>query len=372
MKNTKATMKLQASHGSPEPHGSPGRWKNRPEGSNWGDFGADDQLGRPNLITAEQVLAGAREIRAGLSFSLSLPLDYPGDNKLNTRRHPPVLRPTSRDGMPYVNFPFARLDEHATDVVSDDQVLLSLQYSTQWDSLAHVGALFDADGDGNRKSVYYNGFRASTDIVGPVDYRADDQHSAHPCGGDHSHADALGIENLAVKGMQGRGVLVDLTAHFGRELRTVGYEDLMHVMQRDQVQVEPGDMLLIRTGFAEMVLEMQKHPDEKVLNSHCCALDGRDDRLLNWITDSGIAALAADNYAVERYPARPGNTPDYPLMPLHHHCLFKLGLPLGELWFMQELAEWLRANGRSRFMLTAPPLRLPGAMGSPVTPIATV
>jgi kynurenine formamidase len=110
-----------------------------------------------------------------------------------------------------------------------------------------------------------------------------------------------------------------------------------------------------------------------VLGSHCCALDGRDERLLQWLTDSGIAALAADNYAVERYPARAPATPgEHPLMPLHHHCLFKLGLPLGELWYLRDLATWLRANGRSHFMLTAPPLRLPGAMGSPVTPIATV
>ena len=107
------------------------RWKNKPAGSNWGDFGPDDQLGRPNLIGAEQVLKGAREIRAGLSFCLSLPLDFPGDSKLNVRRHPPVLRPTFKDGLPYVNFPFARNEAGATDVVSDDQVLLSLQYSTQ-------------------------------------------------------------------------------------------------------------------------------------------------------------------------------------------------------------------------------------------------
>jgi kynurenine formamidase len=116
---------------------------------------------------------------------------------------------------------------------------------------------------------------------------------------------------------------------------------------------------------------MNRHPDEAMLNSQCCALDGRDQRLLQWLTDSGIATLAADNYAVERYPARPAEG-RYPLMPLHHHCLFKLGLPLGELWYLRDLAAWLRANGRSHFMLTAPPLRLPGAMGSPVTPIATV
>jgi kynurenine formamidase len=351
--------------------GEPMRWKNRPEGSNWGEFGPDDQLGRPNLITSEQVLKGAREIRAGLSFCLSLPLDYPGDNKLNVRRHPPVLRPTFKDGFPYVNFPFARIQADATDVVSDDQVLLSLQYSTQWDSLAHVGARFDADGDGKAESVYYNGFKANADIVGPMEYRPDDAFAPHACGSEHSHADALGIENLAVKGMQGRGVLVDLTAHYGREHRTVGYDDLMFAIETDEVEIETGDMLLLRTGFAELILEMNRHPDEAVLDSHCCALDGRDERLLQWLTDSGIAALVADNYAVERYPARPVEG-SHPLLPLHHHCLFKLGLPLGELWYLRELAVWLRANGRSHFMLTAPPLRLPGAMGSPVTPIATV
>lgn len=349
------------------------RWKNRPPGSNWGEFGPDDQLGRPNMIGPEQVRRAAQEVRAGLSFALSLPLDYPGDNKLNVRRHPPVLRPTFRDGLPYVNFPFARHEPGASDVISDDQVLLSLQYSTQWDSLAHVGARFDADGDGIAESVYYNGFRADKDIVGPVAYRHEHGFEPHACGGENSHANFLGIENLAVKGMQGRGVLVDLVAHFGREYRTIGYEDLMSVMQADGIEVLPGDILVLRTGFSEMIMEMKGHPDEAALNSHCAALDGRDQQLLQWITDSGIAALAADNYAVERFPARPPEIEgEHALLPLHHHCLFKLGLPLGELWYLRELAEWLREHQRSYFMLTAPPLRLPGAMGSPVTPVATV
>jgi hypothetical protein len=45
---------------------------------------------------------------------------------------------------------------------------------------------------------------------------------------------------------------------------------------------------------------------------------------------------------------------------------------LGELWHLTPLAERLCANGRSRLLLTAPPLRLPGAVGSPASPIATV
>ena len=55
-------------------------------------------------------------------------------------------------------------------------------------------------------------------------------------------------------------------------------------------------------------------------------------------------------------------------LPLHEHCLFKLGIHLGEIWYLSELAGWLRAHGRNRFLLTAPPLRLPGAVGSPPAP----
>ena len=58
--------------------------------------------------------------------------------------------------------------------------------------------------------------------------------------------------------------------------------------------------------------------------------------------------------------------------PLHELCLFKLGIPLGEIWWLTDLANHLRARKRNRFLLTAPPLRLPGAVGSPVTPVATV
>jgi hypothetical protein len=70
------------------------RWTQRPPGSTWGDWGDDDELGRINLLTPEKVLQGVREVEAGVSFCLSLPLDYPGGTALNQRRHPPVLAPT--------------------------------------------------------------------------------------------------------------------------------------------------------------------------------------------------------------------------------------------------------------------------------------
>ena len=64
------------------------RWKQRPPGSNWGDFGPDDQQGRMNLITPAKVRQGVAEVHEGITFCLSLPLDFPGGNVLNPRRHP--------------------------------------------------------------------------------------------------------------------------------------------------------------------------------------------------------------------------------------------------------------------------------------------
>jgi kynurenine formamidase len=104
-------------------------------------------------------------------------------------------------------------------------------------------------------------------------------------------------------------------------------------------------------------------------------LDGHDQRLLEWIADSKLAAIAADNLAVERSSTLgidPRMDHRGPQLPLHEHCLVKLGIHLGELWYLTELAEWLRQNQRNRFFLTAPPLKMPGAVGSPVTPVATV
>src|SRR5690606_3834025 len=140
---------------------------------------------------------------------------------------------------------------------------------------------------------------------------------------------------------------------------------------KDGVEVEKGDILLIHTEFAQALLEMERNPDPELVHNMCTSLDGTDTKLHQWITDSGVAAIAADNYAVEAHPASLPNV-CCAVLPLHHHCMFKLGIPLGELWYLTELAQWLRAHNRNRFFLTAPPLRLPGAVGSPVTPIATV
>ncbi len=344
------------------------RWKQRPPGSNWGDFGPDDQRGRMNWVTAEKVRQGVAEVKEGIAFPLSLPLDYPGGSLLNPRRKPPRLAATFRNGKQNFCFPLEQEEAGLTDVVSDDVALLTLQYSTQWDSFAHVGSRFDADGDGKAEIVFYNGFRAGEELL-----PAEGKDASEPWARfEGTEARALGIQNLAEHGAQGRGVMVDLHAHFGRERKAVGYDDLMRVLDKDRVAVEKGDMVCLYTGFADLLLEMKKQPDAKLLHGTCSGLDGRDERLLQWITDSGLAVLIADNYAVELIPTSFSRPKPRAAMPLHEHCLFKNGIHLGEMWYLTELARWLRAHARSRFLLTAPPLRLPGAVGSPATPIATV
>nr|WP_249676215.1 cyclase family protein [Acidocella sp. C78] len=347
------------------------RWRHRPEGSNWGDFGPDDQNGRLNLITAEKVRQGLAEAHEGLVFCLSLPLDYPGGSLLNERRHPPVLRPTLRGDRPNFNCTLTGPERMRTDVFNDDLAIIHLQYSTQWDALSHVGGLFDVDGDGILEKVFYNGFRAGEHIIGPEDGRdAGIQPTMRRQ--STSNAGALGIERMASRGVQGRGVMIDLRAHYGDARTLVGYDELMRVIEADRVEVETGDMVCLHTGFAQHLLEMDRKPDGSILHGACAVLNGRDARLLNWITASGLAVLIADNYAVEAFPAQPGADECCSVLPIHEHCLFKNGIHLGELWHLTPLADWLRSNRRSRFLLTAPPLRLPGAVGSPVTPIATV
>src|SRR5262249_16678599 len=121
------------------------RWKRRPENSTWGDYGADDQLGRMNELTPAKVKQGIAEVREGKTFCLSLPLDYPGGNLLNPRRYPPQLRPTRRGERANWLYRTEWDRPGMSDVVNDDAVILHLQYSTQWDTLAHVGALFDVN-----------------------------------------------------------------------------------------------------------------------------------------------------------------------------------------------------------------------------------
>ena len=342
------------------------RWKHRPEGSNWGDFGPDDQLGRLNLITEEQVLKGAREIRAGKTFCLSLPLDLPGGNVLNPRRHPPQLSPTRLRDTPYLNFPLRNVNPDALDVLSDDQVLLSMQYSTQWDALAHVGALFDADGDGVPELRYYNGYAAGVDVIGP----ADGSHAGCGCDSGPSAALKLGIEHLAQKGMQGRGVLVDLERHYGAGRTLIGHAELMRVIEADGIEIEPGDMLVLRTGYAEAVVAMNGQPTP----IRCTATAPR------WTAPTRRCCSGSPTAASP--PSAPTTTRWKPIprasAAAASHAAAAPPLPVqagpaaGRAVVPEGPGRLAARQRPSPLHADRAPLRLPHAIGSPVTPIATV
>ena len=215
------------------------RWVNRPEGSTWGDWGDDDQLGRVNLLTPERVKAAIAEVHEGLAFCLSLPLNLPGGNTVNPKRLPPkfgpVFHPPGSDHV-YYNMDWNAVQEGNMDVSSDECTTFWNQYSTQWDSFAHVGSQFDADGDGDPERVYYNGFRAGEEVLGPE----------HPEG---MGARALSVAGMAKACMQGRGVMLDMATHLGTGRTVVGYDLLMRMLDADKIVVEEGDFFLFHTGW---------------------------------------------------------------------------------------------------------------------------
>jgi kynurenine formamidase len=339
------------------------RWRQRPPGSNWGDFGDDDELGRLNYLTPDVRKRAVRYVQEGLTFCLSLPLNLPGGTVIHRLRHPPRLAALPRDekGRLNYNYPLAEEQGQATDIVSDDVVTLATQYSTHWDTFAHVGQSFDADGDGVREPLYYNGWRAGHDVIAP-----DPDTGA-------ALTRRLGVDTMARTCLQGRGVIIDLCHHLGRDRHLVSYDDVMRILEADRIEVEQGDLVCFYSGFGDKVVSSfgaldpaDAHP------ARCAELDGRDQRLLQWIDSTRLAALISDNIGVEALPARPIDAEHAASLPLHEFCLFKAGIALGELWYLTELAAWLRRHSRHYFLLTAPPLRLPGAVGSPVTPVATV
>ncbi|WP_174274209.1 cyclase family protein [Sphingomonas bacterium] len=330
-----------------------GRWLRRPEGSNWGAFGEDDQIGRMNLVTPKVRLRAIAEAREGHAFLLGLPLDHP-KSQIFPGRHPPTLAATTgSDSRAMYDW---TIGGGNTDIINDDRVTMDLQYSSQWDGLSHYGVSFDADADGVAEHIFYNGYRSDTDFV-------------QPGAGTPPHAKALGIENLARTCVQGRGVLVDIRAA-GNPAGLVGHEALRTAMAAQGAAVEEGDFLCLYSGYADLLLRDGKHVDPAAMAA-CPGLDGSDRALLDWIDRSGLAAICADNPMVEKVAGAERCT-DRARNPLHEHCLVKLGIHLGELWWFGGIAPWLATHRRAHFLLTAPPLNLPGAVGSPATPVGTV
>ncbi len=290
---------------------------------NWDRWGADDSAGTLNFVTAEKLVEAAALVRTGRVFELGLPLDRGGPQQGRPRRFNPLHFMTALHDYD------VRADGMA---IADDVLLLPLQAGTQWDALAHV----------SYKGLLYGGRSAS---------------AVSPGGAATNSIDAVSSRFAS------RGVLLDLPRHFGLESLEPGYpisvDDLESTLEAAHVELGEGDVLLVRTGF----LELCRGRDWVGLHDASPGL-GLD--TLAWIHERRLAAVSSDTVAVE---VRPSLTPGFSL-PFHVVALVYMGLTLGELFELEGLARDCAEGGVYEFMLVAPPLRVTGAVGSPINPYA--
>lgn len=311
-----------------------------PPYSSWEHFGRNDQLGTINFLTPERVAAAAALVRTGRRFGLDHPITAFEPYPTGTRH-------------PLAHTVFANNEWHRDDHVDS----FYLQASSQIDALRHIG---------HPEHGFYNGL-ASADNDGS--------------------STTLGVHAWAEVGIAGRGVLLDVPRHFARQglpydaSATIPLDARMldEIAEAQQVAFRGGDMLLLRTGWAEQYLA--KSPAERAATPwrRSPGLAQREE-ILRWLWDHEIALVAADNLAVEADPvidsdfrsaadAPPPRGVDHSGM-LHRPLIALLGMALGELWRLDELADACAADGVYDFLLTCKPLNLPGGVGSPPNAIA--
>jgi kynurenine formamidase len=294
---------------------------------NWGRWGADDERGAANLITPERVVAAARLVRKGRVISLAVPLDAGGP--VFPGRVPPI-RLMAVSGADYAagEPPAFGAPFH----IADDYLFMPIQGSTQWDALSHAW-----QGD-----TLYNGV-PQTAVRG-------------------SGATRLGIQNVK-DGLVGRGVLIDVLAHRGGKLpagASIGRAELEAALARQRTEVLPGDIVLVRTGVVPAFYAISD-PVERtrflLAPQAGLALD-----VAGFAKERDIAAIAADNLTLEVFPAKEKT--------LHMPLLHELGVYIGEIFWLEDLAADCAADGRYEFFLAAQPLNLTRAVASPINPVA--
>lgn len=300
--------------------------------SGWHVFGADDQLGRINLQTADRIAAAARLVETGQVFSLNAPFDA---------IDPPMFgRAPARHVV---------VDEGTGSDFDDYFDGLNPQASSQWDSLAHVG--FAAD-------VFYNGATAE-------DVRRGRRNT---------------VEHWARRGIIGRGVLLDIEAVLGGagdgfdpgSARRVSVAELDEARSLAGIEWRPGDVMILHTGYLEWYLRQDRSTKERIAaaDSEIAAVGlDRGPEMLAYLWDSGAAAVGADNPAVESGPFDPSEAA-WPFGFLHNCLIGQLGMALGELWWLGELARSCRTDGRYEFLFTAAPSHVAGGIGSPANALA--
>jgi len=290
---------------------------------NWGRWGADDEKGTTNLITADKLVAAGKLIKKGKVFDLGIPFDVNGPQPGGGRINPVHLMSQTGDTQVFPGgFRYA-----------DDYIFMPLQGASQWDSLAHV--YYD--------DQLYNGFPAKDVTV---------------IGAAHCSIDKQG------KGIAGRGVLLDIARLKGVDWLELGYvitpADLEAAEKAQGVTVGSGDIVLFRTGWRRFFVEKGSATEfmagEPGLGQDCC----------EWLHGRDVAVVASDNWAIEVLPGEDPNA----VFNVHMVLIRDMGMTLGEILDFDELADDCAADGVWEFFFTAPVLKVTQAVGSPINPLA--
>ena len=295
---------------------------------NWGRWGPEDEIGTLNLIDQAARRRAAAAVVSGRAFALGLPLSEAEGIQLGfvegrvnpTRTMVQVNQPVNADQPEWVCF-------------SEDVLTMATQCATHWDALAHS----------SYGGVIYNGYPAST-------VSAD---GAARCG----------IHRLGT--VVSRGVLLDVARALGRDVLQPGYpitpDDLDAASTLADVALEPGDIVLVRTG--QMV---HLRPDQRDLVAYTWPSPGLTIETAEWFHRHDVAAVATDTLVFEVYPSQHEEA----YLPVHLLHLVEMGLTQGQNWVLDALAEDCAADGRYSFLLDATPLPLTQGLGTPLNPVA--
>jgi kynurenine formamidase len=313
-------------------HGKIVGYVNERQPNNWGRWGELDQRGTANLITPEVVSAAAELIQTGEIISCAAPLDATGP-----------VHPT-RNGMThfyaYTGADFiagTEMREHFPNFQgTDDYLIMATQASTQWDGLSHFGY----------KDTLYNGF-----WMGNVE--------------QYMGAKRCSIHQMK-ESLCGRGVFLDIARHKGVERLEQGYaitvDDLEACIEAEGVTIRSGDILIFRTGHLPWWYTLKTAERLSFWDGE----PGLSITCVDWLHEKDIAAVAADNIALEVSPHEGEYEHVYPM---HSRLIRDLGMTLGEIWNLEPLSRSCAKDGRYEFFVAAQPLNLTNASGTPLNPI---
>jgi len=286
--------------------------------SNWGRWGADDQLGTLNLITPAKRRHAASLVKDGVTVSMSLDLNKQQD-ELNTNPFEHQVVTTEFGGH--------------LGVVDTYSVNYHGFAHSHMDGLQHI----------THKGQLYNGMSLD---------------SIHPDGS----TEQLGIRNVGVNGVFTRGVLVDMPRFLGIDFLPAGSaitaKDIEAWEKDSGVTITSGDVLLIRTGrWQQVAQEGQWNFLEKAA--------GANASLAAWLKSRDVAVIGCDGIS----DVMPSGVEGL-VIPLHELVIVGLGMPMLDNLDLEAVAEAAAKRGRSTFLFVAAPLRVPGGTGSPLNPLA--